>query len=132
MKDDRRREVKARLIAHMRSGRPWDEAAREADLRVGRATAYRLLRRARAHGDANATEQDGRHGHASKVRLPVREWLAEYCRGSPQTPGRIVQTALHDRFGLTVSISQINRIRAALGVSRRRGAGGKEGGQAAA
>jgi len=132
MSNDQRQEAKGRLIAGMQSGRPWDEAARDADLRVGRATAYRLLRRARARNDANTTARDGRHGHASKLRGPVRQWLAEYCRGAPRTPGRIVRLALHDRFGLTVSISQINRIRAALGLSQRRGVGGKEGGQCAA
>jgi len=43
-----------------------------------------------------------------------------------------IQAALRDRFGLDVSVSHINRVRAALGLSRRRGAGGKSGGQSAA
>jgi hypothetical protein len=48
----------------------------------------------------------------------MREWLAAFCRASPTTTGRTVQTALLEQFGLQISISQINRLRAALGVRR--------------
>jgi len=117
-----RRAAKARLIAGLRRGQPWDEAARAAHLRVGRATAYRW--RQRAQVDETLSVDDGRHGHASKVRGSIRAWLAASCRDAPETPGHRLQTALRDRFGLDVSVSQINRIRAVLGLSRRRRAGG--------
>jgi hypothetical protein len=31
-----------------------------------------------------------------------------------------VQHAIHERFGLAISVSQLNRVRASLGLSRRR------------
>jgi hypothetical protein len=37
-----------------------------------------------------------------------------------------VQTALFKQFGLSVSISQVNRLRSALGVRRRAGGVGKK------
>jgi len=117
MMNDERRAAKARVIASMRSGQPWDEAARNAGLRMGRATAYRLCRRARDAGDVAL--RDGRGGQATKVRGAVRQWLEEFCRGAPRTPSHRVQVALRDRFGLTVSVSQINRVRATLGLSSR-------------
>jgi len=121
---DDRRDAKARLAAGMRHGRPWDAAVREAGLSVSRATAYRVLRRARA--DGGTAFVDGRSGHASKLRGTVRVWLEAYCRGAPRTPSHVIQAALAARFGLTISVSQINRVRVVLGLgSRPRGAGGK-------
>jgi hypothetical protein len=47
----------------------------------------------------------------------ARTFLEEYCREAPQTPSSVLQALLHERFALRVSVSQINRVRAALGVS---------------
>ncbi len=41
----------------------------------------------------------------------------ERCRQAPQTPSSIIQMELQEHFDLSVSISQINRVRAALGVN---------------
>ncbi len=90
---------------------------------LGRSGAYRVLRAVARQGEGAL--RDGRHGHPSKLRGPVRAWLEAYCRGAPTASGAAVQAALRERFGLTVSVSQINRVRTALGVSRRRDAGGK-------
>lgn len=126
MVDVQRQEAKARLIAHLRQGVPWREATRDATAPVSRRTAYRLLRRVRLEGEG-IVGQERRHGHAHKVCGPVREWLAAYCRAAPPHSGTHIQAALQERFGLTVSVSQINRVRAALGLSRRRGVGEKSG-----
>jgi transposase len=123
-----RRAAKARLVAGMVRGLPWREAAEAAGLPTGRTTAYRLRRDARLRGDAALDE--GRHGHASKLREPVRRWLEAYCRGAPSASGSMAQAALRDRFGLDVSVRHINRVRATLGVSRispQAGAGGAGG-----
>jgi len=126
MGDVQRQEAKARLIAHLRQGVPWREATRDATVPVSRRTAYRLLHRVRLEGEG-IVGQERRHGRAHKVCGPVRTWLAAACRASPSPSGAQLQGALQERFGLTVSVSQINRVRAALGLSRRRGAGGKSG-----
>ena len=126
MQQEERRAAKARMMAGMRAGRSWHEAAAEAGVQTSRTAAYRLLQGLRAHGEAALS--DGRHGHPSKVRGPVRAWLDAYCRGAPDASGRAIQAALGERFGLTVSVTHLNRVRATLGLSRRApGAGGKSG-----
>jgi len=120
-----RQTARLRLIASMREGRGWRVAAQAAGLGVSRATAYRLARR----GDGAA--YDRRRGQAYKLGGVVRVWLEDYCRDAPGSTGGQIQAALRARFDLAVSISQINRVRAALGLSRRRGAGGKSGDQSA-
>jgi transposase len=88
----------------------------QASLQISQATAYRLLARFRTEG-VRALE-DGRPGHRFKLREPVRQWLAEYCRASPACTSRTLQAALFERFGVWVSITHLNRVRAALGVRR--------------
>jgi putative transposase len=124
MDAEARRAAKLRLIVGLRQGQPWRDAAAAAGVRIGRTTAYRLRQRAALEDEAALV--DGRHGHPSKVREPVRAWLVEHCRAAPGTPSGAVQAALRERFRLTVSVSQLNRVRAALGFSNRpAGAGGK-------
>ncbi len=126
MAQEQRRESKLRLVGGMQQGLPWQEAAEAADAHLSRATAFRALRIVRLQGE-DALE-DGRHGHPHKLTAPVREWLVEYCRGAPGTPSRVVRAGIEELFGTTVSTSQINRVRAAFGVSSRsRGSGGKSG-----
>lgn len=117
MKRAQRQAALAHLLEGMRRGQPWREAARDAGLTVGRATAYRLLRRRRMEGEAAL--HDRRQGHPYVLRAPVRHWLQAYCRAHPTQSGRLIQAALWEQCGVTVSISQINRVRSTLGLSRR-------------
>jgi len=63
--------------------------------------------------------RDGRHGHPSKLPGEARTFLADSCQEAPRTPSSVIQTLLHERFDVSMSISQINRVRVALGVSNR-------------
>ena len=63
--------------------------------------------------------QDGRHGHPAKLREPVLHWLETTCRAAPQTPSRVVQATLQERFGILVSIGHLGSMRAKLGVGSR-------------
>jgi transposase len=122
------RAAKAQMVAGMQAGDAWREAAGQAGVQTSRTAAYRLLQRVRTEG-AVALE-DQRHGHPTKVREPARQWLVQFCRAAPEVAGRTVQAALQEQFHLEVSISQINRLRAALGVSRPMpGAGEKSAGR---
>jgi transposase len=124
------RAAKAQLVAQMQAGQSWQAAATSVGVQTSRATAYRLLRRVRTEGAAALDDQ--RHGHPTKVRQPVRDWLAAFCSAAATSTGRTIQAALLERFGLAISVSQINRLRAALGVRRPRpGAGEKSAGGAA-
>jgi transposase len=125
MDDAERRAAKARLVEGMLNGQAWEAAVRASGLDLRRSAAYRLTQRVCAYG--NEALADHRHGHVSKMHAPVRQWLEAYCRGAPGTPSRMVQAALWEQFGLAVSITHLNRVRASLGIGRRVGRGGKEG-----
>ena len=124
MDAEERRAAKARLVAGMQQGQSWQEAVSAAGLPVGRSAAYRLTQRVRLLGEEALHDQ--RHGHPSKLRAPVQQWLEAYCRSAPRTPSRAVQAALQERFGLRVSISHLNRVRARRGLGNHPDAGGEK------
>lgn len=109
------RQAKVTVITCMQAGQSWSEATVNLGVQVSRSTVYRLYKRVREHGEEAL--QDGRHGHPIKLRGEVRAFLEASCCQSPSTPSSTIQTTLQERFDLSVSISQINRVRAALGVS---------------
>ena len=108
-------QAKACLISCMQEGHSWQVAKAQAGLQISQSNAYRLWRAFRLHGEAALS--DGRHGHPSKLREAARAFLEERCQQAPQTPSSTIQMELQKRFDLHVSISQINRVRAALGMS---------------
>ncbi len=110
-----RQAAREQLIRSMLEGRSFEEASKEADAPLKRAMAYRLLRAVRTEGESAL--QDGRHGHPVKLRGEARAFLEASCQEAPCTPSPILQATLRERFDLQVSVSQINRVRAALGVS---------------
>ncbi len=115
MDKEQRRLAKAQLVAGMQTGQAWQTAAAQAGLQISQSNAYRLWLAVRQHGEIAL--QDGRHGHPIKLRGEARTFLEGTCRETPSTPGSIIQAVLRERFELSMSISQINRVRAALGVS---------------
>jgi transposase len=107
--------ARVQVVQTMEQGLPWYEAAKQAGLQISQSTAYRLRQRMR-HGGKQAL-QEGRHGHPAKLRGEVREWLEETCRQAPHTPSHEIQARLSERFALSISVSQLNRVRATLRVS---------------
>jgi len=107
--------ARVQVVEAMERGLPWHEAAKLAGLQISQSTAYRLRQRMRRGG--KQALQEGRHGHPVKVRGEVREFLEETCRQTPHTPSHEIQALLAERLALTMSVSQLNRVRAALGVS---------------
>ncbi len=115
MDKEQRRTAKAQLVAGMQKGQSWQIAAAQVHLQTSQSNAYRLWRAFRQRGEAALA--DGRHGHPSKLRGAARAFLEEQCQQAPHTPSSAIQVILRERFDLSVSISQINRVRAALGIS---------------
>jgi len=107
--------ARAQVVEAMENGLPWHEAAKRAGLQISQSTAYRLRQRMRKAGEQALRE--GRHGHPAKLRGEVRQWLEQTCQRAPHTPSHEIQTHLAQGFSLQVSVSQINRVRATLGVS---------------
>ncbi len=117
-KRNQRQVAREQLITAMLEGHTFQEVSQASDIPLKRAMAYRLLRAVRTQGESAL--QDGRHGHPVKLRGAARTFLEEYCRQASSTPSSAVQTLLQERFGLSISTSQINRVRAVLGVSNCR------------
>ena len=117
MKDHPERKGRLQLIEAMFAGCSWQEALAQSQLHVSRATAYRLRQLARDEEKAAWAFLDDRHGHPYKLTEPVQVWISELCSTNPQIASSRVQSELNSRFGVAVSVSQINRVRAKLGVS---------------
>jgi transposase len=96
-----------------------------AGLRISRSTAYQLLKRVRTEGEAALI--DGRHGHATKLRALLRQWLNAYWCDHQGATCREAQAALETRFGVRVSQRHLSRVRTALGVTHHQSAGEKGG-----
>lgn len=111
---EHRRAAKAQLIAAMDQGRSWQDAATAAGLATSRSAAYRLQQRVRLAG--SAALEDGRHGHPSKLRPPVVQWLLAYCQAAPETPSHHLQALLLAEFAVSVSLGHLNHVRATLGI----------------
>lgn len=110
-----RQEAREQLVTAMLEGHSWQEVNEGSDVPLKRAMAYRLLRVVRTKG--KVALQDGRHGHPIKLRGEARAFLEDSCRKAPHTPSSNIQKLLQEQFDMSVSISQINRVRAILGVS---------------
>ncbi len=107
--------ARVQVAQAMEQGLSWQEAAKRAGLEISQSTAYRLRQRMRQGGEQALRE--GRHGHPIKLRGEVCHWLEQTCQRAPHTPSHVIQTQLAQRFSLQISVSQINRVRATLGVS---------------
>ena len=119
MKDHAQRNARLQLIEAMFAGQSWQTAVAQSQLHVSRSTAYRLVKLARDEERAERAFLDDRHGHPYKLTEPLRAWMIEWCTKDPQVPSSRVQSELQSRFGVTVSVSQINRGRAEAGVSHQ-------------
>jgi transposase len=113
MKDEQRSAAKKHMMELMQAGHHWQEAATRAGVQTSRSTAYRWWQAYRIHG--GKTVQDGRHGHPAKAREPVLAWLESIDGQAPQTSSRVVQARLEEQFGCRISITHLNRLRAAHG-----------------
>ena len=119
MKDHRDRKARLQLIEYMFAGYAWQEAVARSQLKISRAMAYRLRQMACDEEKAERAFLDDRHGHPSKLTESAQAWLTEFCTPNPQVASSQVQTELKTQLGIEASVSQINRVRAKLGVSRQ-------------
>jgi transposase len=104
--------AKAQVGYALLQGCSWREAVQAAGVQMSRATAYRQRQRLLAGGEADW--HDRRQGHATKVRGAVRTWLEGYYQHHPRASGKAVQALLEEQYGVRVSVTHLNRLRAAL------------------
>ena len=119
MKDHPDRTARLHLLEYMFAGHSWQSAVSQSGLRISRSTAYRLRQKARDEDQAALVFLDDRHGHPYKLTEPVCVWMVEFCTHNPQVASSRVQAELKSTFGIAVSVSQINRVRAAKGVTKQ-------------
>jgi transposase len=112
-----RQEAKRQLIEQIEQGASVQQARSHSTISMHRATVYRLLKRVRAEGET--AYRDERHGHPIKVSGEVQAFLIQVCQATPSISSPVVQHAIQERFGLGISVSQLNRVRASLGLSRK-------------
>lgn len=117
-------EAKREMMLFMQEGLPWQEAASRAGVHTSRSTAYRWFATYRSQGEDAL--QDGRHGHPAKVREPILLWLEKQCRAAPQTSSARLQADMQEHLRVKISITHLNRIRAAHGLGRRVAREGKK------
>ncbi len=114
---EQRQAAKRELVRQMKQGTTVSDARRLCPVPMHRTTVYRLLKRTQREGEQAFTE--GRHGHPVKLRGEILTFLTDYCQSHPSAPSAEVQSLLVERFGLSVSISQLNQVRVAHGLSRQ-------------
>ena len=117
MESEQRQVAKKQMMVLMQERYPWQEAASRAGIRISRSTAYRWFQQFRTRGEAAL--HDGRHGHIAKMHKPIQEWLEARCHQEPSLPSSSLQKELNAHFGVLVSITHLNRIRAAHGLARQ-------------
>ncbi len=114
---EQRQAAKREIIWQVEQGAPASDARMCSAVPMHRTTVYRLLKRVQSEGESALT--DGRHGHPVKLRGEALVLLREYCQANPCISSFAVQCLLQERFGLCMSVSQLNRVRASLGLSRK-------------
>jgi putative transposase len=115
---EQRQKAKRQMIELIEQGTSVQQARSQSTVPMHRTTIYRLLKRVQADGENAYT--DGRHGHPVKVRGEVRTFLTEYCQATPSPSSTQLQQAIEQRFSLRLSVSQLNRVRASLGLTYHR------------
>ena len=119
MKDHPDRTARLHLLEYLFAGHSWQSAVSQSGLRISRSTAYRLRQKARDEDQAALVFLDDRHGHPYKLTEPVCMWMVGFCTNNPQVASSRIQVELKSSFGVAVSVSQINRVRAAKGVTKQ-------------
>ena len=117
MTPQQRQATKREIVRVIGQGASVREARARSEVPMHHTTVYRLLKRVQCEGENAFT--DGRHGHPVKLRGEVLTCLIEHCQAHPSVSGAQVQHAIAERFGSAPSVSQLNRVRARLGLSRQ-------------
>jgi len=112
-----RQAAKREIVRQMKQGASTHEALVCSTVPMHRTTVYRLLKRVQREEESGFA--DGRHGHPVKLRGEVFTCLIEHCQANPCVSSSTVQRLLQERFGVSISVSQLNRVRARLGLTRK-------------
>jgi transposase len=112
-----RRVAKQEIIKAVQQGASASVARERSRIPMHRTTVYRLLKRTQSEGEGALI--DGRHGHPVKLREEALALVCEHCQANPCVSSSVLQRLLQERLRLCISVSQLNRVRASLGLTRK-------------
>jgi transposase len=112
---EQRQAGKRQIRELVEQGASVQQARNQSEFPMHRATVYRLLKRVRTQGEAGYN--DGRQGHPIKIRGEIRTFLIESCEATPTLSSPMLQHLIQERFDIRLSVSQLNRVRASLGLT---------------
>jgi len=117
MNKEEKQQAKLAVVTLMQTGVGWQEAAQQVGIAAKRSSAYEWLQKYREWGEEGL--RDGRHGHVSKVHEPVVKWLEAKCQEHPEISSSQIKEQGREHFGVSLSVTHLNRIRARHGLSRQ-------------
>lgn len=117
MNQEEKQQAKLALVKLMQAGVGWQEAAEQVGIAAKRSSAYDWWQKYRELGEEGL--RDGRHGHVCKGHEAVVKWLIAKCQESPEISSSQIKEQVQEHFGVSVSVTHLNRIRARHGVSRQ-------------
>jgi transposase len=112
-----RQTARREIVRQVELGASAQVARVRSAVSVHRTTVYRLLKRVQREGVQALL--DGRHGYPVKLRGEVLALVCEHCQTNPCVSNSAVQRLLYERFKMGISVSQLNRVRAGLGLRGR-------------
>ena len=112
-----RQAARREIVRQVEHGMTAPEARNLCSVPMHRTTVYRLLKGVEREGEHAFVER--RHGHPTKLRGEVLAFVLDYCQNHMSAASREVQRLVAERFGISVSVSQLNRVRVAHGLSRK-------------
>ena len=112
-----RQAARQEMVRQVELGATASEARRRCPVPMHRTTVYRLFKRIEREGEQALAEK--RHGHPTKLRAEILTFVLDYCQSHASAASHKVQRLVADQFGISVSVSQLNRVRAAHGLSRK-------------
>ena len=111
-----RHAARCELVRQIEQGVSVREARVSSAISMHRTTVYRLLKRVQSEGERALT--DGQHGHPIKLCGAILAMVCEHCQANPCVSSSTVRRLLQERFGVSISVSQLNRVRAARSLTR--------------
>ena len=112
-----RQAAKREIVRATSLGVSAREAREQRLVPMHRVTVYRLLKRVESEGEGAFV--DGRHGHSYRLCGDTLTFLMEHCQAQPSLASSSLRQEMLETFGSAPSISQLNRVRARLGLSRQ-------------
>jgi transposase len=112
-----RQAAKREMVRAVSQGASAREARAQSLVPMHRVTVYRLLKRVETQGEGAFV--DGRHGHSYRLLGETLTFVMESCQAQPSIASSALQREMREKFGSAPSISQLNRVRARLGLTRQ-------------